>query len=73
MRQPFCILVLDGDLLDGGELTLVGTAESLDDAKVRIAELADICPGDYIIYDCDTGDRVYVTASVLKSGNQNVC
>lgn len=73
MRQPFCILVLDGDLLDGGELTLIGTAHSLHDAKVRIAELAEICPGQYIIYDGDTGDRVYVTAGVLKSGNQNVC
>jgi len=67
MRQPFCILVLVGDLLDGGELTLVGTAHSLDDAKLRIAELAEIRPGEYIIYDADTGDRVHVTAGVLKT------
>ena len=51
MRQPFCILNVVGDVLDGGELSFVEAAQTLDAAKARVRSLADLWPGDYVIYD----------------------
>ena len=62
MRRPFCILNVLGDLLDDGELHLVETAQTLDAAKARVQALAKLRPGEYIIYDEGTGERVSVTA-----------
>lgn len=62
MRQPFCILVVLGDLLDDGELRLIDTACTLADARRRIEEFAQRLPGQYVIYDRDTGQRVSVFA-----------
>lgn len=62
MRQPFCILVVLGDLLDDGELRLIDTASTLADARTRIEEFAERLPGEYVIYDRDTGQRVSVSA-----------
>jgi len=61
MRHPFCILNVLGDLLDGGELCLVETARTLDAAKARVESLAELLPGDFVIYDGATGECVSVT------------
>jgi hypothetical protein len=61
MRQPFCILNVHGDVLDGGELDFVEAAQSLDAARARVQSLAELWPGEYIIYDQATGERVSVT------------
>ena len=66
MRQPFCILVVLGDLLDDGELCLLDTASTLADARTRIEELAERLPGEYVIYDRDTGQRVSVLAALAN-------
>ena len=62
MRQPFCILNVVGDVLDDGELYLVETAQTLDAAKARVQALAELLPGEFVIYDKATGERVSVTA-----------
>ena len=61
MRQPFCILNVVGDVLDDGELSFVGAAQSLDVAKSRVQALAELLPGEFVIYDEATGERVSVT------------
>ena len=62
MRQPFCILNVHGDVLDGGELDFVEAAQSLDAARARVQSLAELLPGEFVIYDEATGQRVSVTA-----------
>ena len=36
MRQPFCILVVLGDLLEDGELRLIETVVTVEDARSRV-------------------------------------
>ena len=67
MRQPFCILVVRGDVLDGGELYFVEAAPSLDAAKARVQSLAESWPGQFVIYNEATGERVPVTTDVGRS------
>jgi hypothetical protein len=62
MRLPFCILKVHGDMLDDGELHFVETAQTLDGAKARVQALADLWPGQYLIYDAATGERVSIAA-----------
>ena len=61
MRQPFCILNVVGDVLDDGELYFVEAAQSLDAAKARVQSLAELLPGEFVIYDEATGKRVLIT------------
>ncbi len=67
MRQTFCILVVRGDVLDGGELYFVDAAHSLDAAKARVQSLAESWPGKFVIYDQATGERVSVTTDAGRS------
>ncbi len=62
MPMPFCILNVLGDVLDGGELYFVEAAQSLDAAKARVQSLAELLPGEFVIYDAATGARLSVTA-----------
>jgi hypothetical protein len=62
MRLPFCILNVLGDMLDDGELQFVEAAQTLDAAKARAQALAELWPGEYVIYDVATGERVSITA-----------
>jgi hypothetical protein len=62
MRHPFCILNVAGDVLDGGELCFVEAAQSLDAAKARVQSLAELLPGEFVIYDEETGKRVFLAA-----------
>ena len=57
MRLPFCILSVLGDPLDDGEIRFVEAAETLEAAKRRIETLAASLPGEYFIYDEQTGAR----------------
>jgi len=66
MRSSFCILTVLGDLLDGGELLFVEAVQTLEAARQRIAALAELRPGQYIIYNEETGERVSIIA-VAKS------
>ena len=62
MRLSFCILIVLGDVLDYGEVCFVEAAETLEDAKRRIEALATLLPGEYLIYDEETGARLSVNA-----------
>lgn len=59
--RPFCILNVLGDLLDDGEVRLVGTAKTLEAARLRIRTLRESRPGDFVIYNQQTGERVSVS------------
>jgi hypothetical protein len=63
MRLPFCILNVLGDVLDDGELYFVEAAQTLDAARARVQSLAEAWPGEYVIYDEATGERVLITAA----------
>ena len=59
MRLPFCIF----KLRDDESLHFVEAAQTLDAAKARVQALAELWPGEYVIYDTETGERVSITAS----------
>jgi hypothetical protein len=62
MRLPYCILNVLGDVLDDGELHFVEAARTLGAARRRIEALAELRPGEYIIYDGETGERESIIA-----------
>lgn len=62
MRLRFCILNVRGDVLDDGELHFVETAKTLNAARRRIEALAKVWPGQYVIYNEQTGGRISITA-----------
>jgi len=62
MRRPFCILNVLGDVLDDGELQFVEAARTLKAAKRRIEALAKLSPGQYVIYNGQTGERLPIIA-----------
>jgi hypothetical protein len=62
MRLPFCILNVLGDVLDDGELQFVEAARTLKAARRRIEALAKLSPGQYVIYNGQTGERMPIVA-----------
>ena len=58
MRHPYCILNVLGDVLDDGELHFVAAARTLEAARQRIRSLRKSCPGEYVIYNPQTGERL---------------
>lgn len=49
-------------VLGDGSLHFVVEAETLDDARARVGELAASWPGEYIIENEETGERVVITS-----------
>lgn len=70
MRSHYCVLTVLGDLLDGGELHFVEAVQTLEAARQRIEALAELDPGQYIIYNKETGERVSVVAGVQSSSER---
>lgn len=64
MRSPFCILSVRGDLLDDGEVRFIEAVQTLEIAKHRIEGLAELEPGEFVIYNEETGERFFVIAGV---------
>jgi hypothetical protein len=62
MRLRFCILNVLGDVLDDGELHFIETAKTLKAARRRIEGLARVWPGQYVIYNEQTGEQISITA-----------
>jgi hypothetical protein len=58
MSLPFRILKMRGD----GSLHFVEEAETLEDARERVGALAEFWPGEYLIHNEVTGERVSITA-----------
>jgi hypothetical protein len=73
MRFPFCILSVLGDLLDGGELRFVETAQTLEAARQRIRALAKSKRGQYVIYNEETGERFHCRRGRLIRSNFSDC
>ena len=46
---------------EDGELHFVVAVQTLDDAKARVRELGETWPGEYVIYNEETGERVFVS------------
>lgn len=66
MRSSFCILAVLGDLLDDGEVRFLEAVPTLEAARQRIESLAEVLPGEYVIYNEETGERVFVVAGVER-------
>lgn len=62
MRLRFCILNVLGDVLDDGELEFVAAARTLKAARRRITALTKLSPGQYVIYNRQTGERLPIIA-----------
>jgi hypothetical protein len=62
VRPRFCILKVLGDVLDNGELHFVERAPTLEAARRRIETLAEVRPGQYVIYNGETGERLLISA-----------
>lgn len=56
MTPPFDIFQTEAD----GSVLWRGSAESFDEAKVRIQELAAKSPGEYIVLSRQTGHKIFV-------------
>ena len=62
VRPRFCILKVLGDVLDDGELHFVARAKTFEAARRRIEVLAEATPGQYVIYNGETGERLLISA-----------
>jgi len=58
MRLLFCIFKVQSD----GGLHFVEAVNALDDARTRVQELSELWPGEYVIHNQATGERVSITA-----------
>jgi hypothetical protein len=59
----FRIFKVQGD----GNLYFVEKAETLDDARERVSGLARLWPGEYIIQNEETGERVVINSDQTKN------
>jgi len=66
MRLPFCILIVLGFVVTDGELHFVAAAQTLEAARQRIKALAELRPGEYVIYNEQTGERMSVIAAAKR-------
>ena len=57
VRPPFRIYKVQGD----GDLHFVGAMQTFDDAKGRVRELGEAWPGEYVIDNEETGERMFIS------------
>jgi hypothetical protein len=57
MRQPFRIFKLQSD----GDLHFVAAVQTFDEAKERVRGIGEGWPGEYVIDNEETGERVFVS------------
>ncbi len=72
MCLRFCILKVFGDALDDGEPYFLGATQTLEAAKRGVEALAEFWPGQYIIYDERSGDRISICTSA-KANRTGAC
>jgi hypothetical protein len=56
LRLPFCIFKLRRNR----SLHFVEAVQALDDARARIQTLGDLWPGEYVIQNEETGERISI-------------
>jgi hypothetical protein len=47
-------------VLSNGNLHFIEAVQDFDTAKARMRELRELCPGDYVIHNEDTGERMLI-------------
>jgi hypothetical protein len=57
LRLPFRIFTVQND----GHLHFVEALPTLDEAKIRVKELGEVWPGEYVIDNEETGQRVFIS------------
>jgi hypothetical protein len=57
LRLPFRIFKLQTD----GRLHFVEVLQTFDDARARVGELGESWPGEYLIDNEETGERVFIS------------
>jgi hypothetical protein len=62
--RPFRIYKVQSD----GLVHFVEAVQTFDDAKVRVREIGDVRPGEYVIDNEKTGERVFVST---RDGTKN--
>jgi hypothetical protein len=63
MPEPFDIF-----RISGGQPLWLKSEPALEDARAQIVQLAASRPGDYVIFNCKTGDKLSVRAAAEPSG-----
>jgi hypothetical protein len=53
-------------LRDDGNQHFVQEAENVEDARERVGDLAGLWPGEYIIQNEETGERVVITSNGVE-------
>lgn len=48
---------------DDGSLHFVEAMQTLDEAKARVKQIGKLWPGDYVIDNEETGERVFASTS----------
>jgi hypothetical protein len=48
---------------DDGSLHFIQAIHTLDDAKARVREIGTLWPGEYVIDNEETGERVFVSTN----------
>ena len=56
MCVPFRISKVQSD----GDLHFIEALPTLDEAKIRVRELGEVWPGEYVIDNEETGERIFV-------------
>ena len=56
LRLPFCVFKLRSD----GSLHLVEAVQTLDEAKARVQAFSRLWPGEYVIHNEATGERISI-------------
>jgi hypothetical protein len=64
LRLPFRIFKVQSD----GNLHFIEPVETFDDATALVAELGESWPGEYVIDNEETGERVFVN-TIPKRGH----
>lgn len=62
MSQPFHIFRVESD----GTLRLLEPADNLERAKTRVKKLAAFSPGEYIISNQETGEKISMKSPVKQ-------
>ncbi len=63
MLLPFRVFKVRGD----GSLHFIEEAETLDDARECVGEFAVVWPGEYVIQNEETGERVVISSDQTKN------
>ena len=68
MRLPFCIFKVQDD----GSEHFMEAAQTFNAASARVQTLAKLSPGEYVIYNEDTGQHASVSAYNQRAADKDL-